>query len=58
MYMQKAVFCDMNILSLLIEFTVILGFFGIFCRIIKMRGSLCKLYIIRQLACHDPTNEV
>ena len=43
MYMQKAVFCDITNLSLLIEFTVILGFFGIFCRIIKMRGGFKQI---------------
>ena len=58
MYMQKAVFCDINNLSLLIEFTVILGFFGIFCRIIKIHDRLSKLFIIWHLSCHDPTNEV
>lgn len=36
-------FCDITNLSLLIEFTVILGFFGIFCRIIKMRGSFKQI---------------
>lgn len=56
--MQKAVLFDINDMSLLIELTVILGFFVFFCRIIKIHDRLSKLFIIWHLSCHDPTNEV
>lgn len=43
--MQKAVLCDINDMSLLIELTVIIGFFVLFCRIIKMRGSFMQIIL-------------